>query len=190
MANLNLRFYNKQGDPLNLEYVGPTGSAPLDRAFTYRTNSQNSTPAQGYTSFLNLSSNIVYMNLLDVSGFDISSWVNNVNTALSFGSKISIIYSFAPAQTLTCVISSVFLTIPQFIARPVIKIFQVDIFQVLSILMRFLQAYMKMNNSSLSKNFMILFREILSWDILTQVLLVLLVHQHGELDGITTRMEM
>ena len=107
MANLNLRFYNKQGDPLNLEYVGPTGSAPLDRAFTYRTNSQNSTPAQGYTSFLNLSSNIVYMNLLDVSGFDISSWVNNVNTALSFGSKISIIYSFAPAQTLTCVISSI-----------------------------------------------------------------------------------
>ena len=107
MANLNLRFYNKQGDPLNLEYIGPTASAPLDTPFTFRTNSQNSSPSQGYVSFLNLSSNLIYMNLLDVSGFNITSWCNGVNSSIDNGAKVSIVFTFAPAQTLTCTISSI-----------------------------------------------------------------------------------
>jgi len=107
MANLGLRFYNKQGDPLNLEYVGPTASAPLDTSFTYRTNSQNTTPGQGYISFLNLSSNLVYMNLLDVSGFDLTTWCNSVNNSVANGANVTIVYTFAPAQTLTCVISGI-----------------------------------------------------------------------------------
>ena len=107
MANLNLRFYNKQGDPLNLEYVGPTASAPLDTSFNFRTNSQNSSPSQGYVSFLDLSSNLIYMNLLDVSGFNITSWCNGVNSSIDNGAKVSIVFTFAPAQNLTCSISGI-----------------------------------------------------------------------------------
>jgi hypothetical protein len=107
MANLNLRFYNKQGDPLNLEYVGPTASAPLDTSFIFRTNSQNSSPLQGYISLLDLSSNLIYMNLLDGSGFNITSWCNNVNSSINNGAKVSIVFTFDPAQNLSCVISGI-----------------------------------------------------------------------------------
>ncbi len=35
MANLNLNFYNKNGNPLNFDYIGPTGPTPLDTKFSH-----------------------------------------------------------------------------------------------------------------------------------------------------------
>ncbi len=106
MANLNLRFYNKQGEPLNFQYVGPTASSTLDTRFNYVANSTNASPSAGNISLLNLSSGFLYLNILDQSGFNISSWVNSVSQALLNGSKITLTLSFAPAQTISCVISN------------------------------------------------------------------------------------
>lgn len=107
MANLNLRFYNKRGEPLNFQYIGPTASSTLDTRFNYIADSTNTTPASGYFSLLNLSSGLLYFNLLDQSSFNITSWSNSVSEALLNGSKITLTLSFAPAQTLKCVISGV-----------------------------------------------------------------------------------
>ena len=106
MANLNLRFYNKQGEPLNFQYVGPTASSTLDTRFNYVANSTNASPSAGNISLLNLSSGFLYLNILDQSGFNITSWVNSVSQALLSGSKITLTLSFAPAQTISCVISN------------------------------------------------------------------------------------
>jgi len=46
MANLNLNFYNKNGNPLNFDYIGATGPTPLDTKFSYILGS--SSTAQGY----------------------------------------------------------------------------------------------------------------------------------------------
>lgn len=105
MANLNLRFYNKRGEPLNFQYIGPTASSTLDTRFNYIADSTNTTPAAGYFSLLNLSSGLLYFNVLDQSSFNITTWTNSVNQALLNGSKITLTLSFAPAQTLKCVIS-------------------------------------------------------------------------------------
>jgi hypothetical protein len=50
MANLHLRFFDKQGDPLNFAYVGPTGSANLDTSYLYYSTNSGSSPADGYIS--------------------------------------------------------------------------------------------------------------------------------------------
>ena len=107
MANLNLRFYNKRGEPLNFQYVGPTASSVLDTRFNYVANSTNSSPTSGNVSLLDLSSGFLYFNLLDQSGYNITSWINSVSNALLNGSKITLTLSFAPAQTIVCVISNV-----------------------------------------------------------------------------------
>lgn len=107
MANLNLRFYNKRGEPLNFQYIGPTASSTLDTRFNYIADSTNTTPASGYFSLLNLSSGLIYFNVLDQSSFNITSWANSVSEALLNGSKITLTLSFAPAQTLKCIISGV-----------------------------------------------------------------------------------
>lgn len=107
MANLNLRFYNKAGDPLNLEYIGPTAAAPLNTTFRYLSSSQNATPNSGEISFFNVSSNLIYMNIIDSSTFNITTWINSVNDAIAKGAKAIIGFSFSPAVTLTCVISSI-----------------------------------------------------------------------------------
>ena len=105
MANLNLRFFNKRGEPLNFEYIGPTASPSLDTRFNYVSDSSTASPASGNFSLLNLSTGFVYFNVLDQSGFNITGWYNSVNTALLNGAKIYLTLSFAPAQTLKLTIS-------------------------------------------------------------------------------------
>ena len=38
MADSRLKFFNKQGNPLNFDYIGPTGPTPLDSKFTFITS--------------------------------------------------------------------------------------------------------------------------------------------------------
>ena len=35
MANTKLLFFDKKGEPLNFEYVGPTGAGPADSNFLH-----------------------------------------------------------------------------------------------------------------------------------------------------------
>lgn len=106
MADRHLKFYNKQGNPLNFEYVGADVDAPLTYTFNYETASSTSTPITGKVSFIDLSSNVVYMNTLDMNGFDISNWAQSVDEKVQRGAKIKIRFSIQPANVVVATISS------------------------------------------------------------------------------------
>jgi len=106
MADRHLRFYNKQGNPLNFEYVGATASTPLTYTFNYETSSGNTTPAAGKVSLISLSSNVIYLNSVDLNGFNISQWAETVNTKTQQGGKISLKLNIQPANVIVAAISS------------------------------------------------------------------------------------
>lgn len=109
MANLNLRFFDKQGDPLNFEYVGPTGSAVLDSTFAYYAINSGTTPAPGYMSFVDAdaASPQIYLNVLDRNGDNVSTWATSVYNAIVDGAKIRINLSVYPAQNLSFNITNI-----------------------------------------------------------------------------------
>ncbi len=128
MANLNLKFFNKRGQPLNLIYVGPTGSSQLDTIFRYSANSTTSLPTNGTFSLLDLSTGSIYLSVTDLSGYNITSWVSSVQESLTSGAKVNLTLSYAPAQTLLCTLSAaslagsiVTLTVAQTIGSPFIS---------------------------------------------------------------------
>src|SRR6056300_337693 len=106
MADRHLKFYNKQGNPLNFEYVGATAGVPLTYTFNYETLSSNTTPIAGRVSLISLSSNVIYLNVLDLNGFNISQWANEVNNKIQRGGKITLKLSIQPANLIQAVISS------------------------------------------------------------------------------------
>jgi hypothetical protein len=106
MADRHLKFYNKQGNPLNFEYVGATAGVPLTYTFNYETLSSNTTPGAGRISLISLSSNVIYLNVLDLNGFNISQWANEVNNKIQRGGKITLKLSIQPANLIQAVISS------------------------------------------------------------------------------------
>lgn len=107
MANLNLRFFNKQGDPLNFEYIGPTGSQPLDGVFDYVSINSGISPSPGYISFQDVSSGILYLNSTDRNGSDIISWSNSILDSIIQGAKIRLNLSVYPAQNVSFLITGV-----------------------------------------------------------------------------------
>jgi hypothetical protein len=107
MANLNLRFFNKQGDPLNFEYVGPTGSQPLDDTFDYVSINSGTSPSPGYISFQDASSGSLYLNTTDRNGSNILSWANSVLDSIVQGAKIRLNLSVYPAQNVSFLITNV-----------------------------------------------------------------------------------
>ena len=107
MANRHLKFFDKKGEPLNFEYVGATASAPLTYNFNYESRSTNSTPPQGRISLFDIASNVLYMNKLDMNGYDLTSWANTVNDKVSKGGKITLKITFYPSNILQGEISSI-----------------------------------------------------------------------------------
>ena len=106
MADRHLKFFDKKGHPLNFEYVGAEPTTPLTLAFNYETSSGSSSPASGKISFFSLSSNIIYINSIDMNGLDISSWANSVNQSLIRGAKITLKLNVIPAIVILAEISS------------------------------------------------------------------------------------
>lgn len=106
MNGQDLKFFNKRGKPLNLEYVEPSASGALTATFNYLSDPTTTTPTNGFMSLLNLGSNLIYLNSTDQSGFSIVPWFNSVVTALAQGTKVILTFTYYPAQTLVCVISS------------------------------------------------------------------------------------
>lgn len=128
MNGLDLKFFNKRGDPLNFEYVGPTASGPLAASFNFLSDPTTITPTSGYMSLQDLSSNLIYLSVTDQSGFSIIPWFNSVVTALTQGTKVMLTFTYYPAQTLICVISAaslsggvITLATPQYLGSPFIS---------------------------------------------------------------------
>jgi hypothetical protein len=73
MANINLNFYNKSGNPLNFNYIGPTGPTPLDLKFVYfRSANTNNNGDLLITESTN--DYTFTFNIEDVSKNNLTSW--------------------------------------------------------------------------------------------------------------------
>ncbi len=128
MTSQDLKFFNKRGEPLNFEYVGPTASGPLAASFNFLSDPTTLTPTSGFMSLQDLGSNLIYLNSTDQNGFSIVPWFNSIVTALTQGTKVMLTFTYYPAQTLVCVISSaalsggvITLATPQYLGSPFIS---------------------------------------------------------------------
>jgi len=106
MADRHLKFFDKKGHPLNFEYVGAEPTTPLTLTFNFESSSNTTTPSSGKISFIDLSSNILYLNTIDMNGLDISSWANTVSENLLRGAKITLKLNVIPAIVILAEISS------------------------------------------------------------------------------------
>jgi len=109
MANLYLRFFDKQGDPLNFQYIGPTGSAVLDSSFSYFAINSGTTPAAGYMSFVDsdAADPKIYLNVLDRNGSSVIAWATSVFDAIVEGAKVRVNLGVYPAQNLSFNVTNV-----------------------------------------------------------------------------------
>ena len=118
MADLKLRFFNKKGNPLNFEYIGPTGPSPLDSRFLYKTSSVST--SNGNVIFQQLGGNYTFQfNTNDVNFFNLNAIGNEIDYCLSRGSEIYlngrvIGGSQFKGKIISCVVSggTVLITIP------------------------------------------------------------------------------
>ncbi len=104
MANKHLRFFDKKGDPLNFEYIGPTGnsvSQTLDQKFNYVAINSGSTPPAGYFSLGDINIGLVYLNVLDRNGSSIVSWINTILNVIVQGTKVRMNILVSPANNLS-----------------------------------------------------------------------------------------
>ena len=95
MADRRLKFFNKSGNPLNFDYVGPTGPTPLDFKFLYVSASSSSTKGQLDISDLDNASTLVF-NIQDTNGFNITGWANELSYFLQRGSEVDITLDILP----------------------------------------------------------------------------------------------
>jgi hypothetical protein len=100
MANLHLRFFDKQGDPLNYQYIGPTGSVNLDFSFSYLSTNTGTTPTQGYVSFADVDSGVLYLNSTDQNRTSILPWANETLSSIVDGATIRVNFSIYPANSI------------------------------------------------------------------------------------------
>ncbi len=88
MADSRLKFFNKQGNPLNFDYIGPTGPTPLDSKFTFITSPSGAsnpgdldiTEYSTYYEFL--------FNQYDLNDFSLVAWYNEAVDFISKGAEI------------------------------------------------------------------------------------------------------
>lgn len=117
MANLNLNFYNKSGNPLNFDYIGPTGPTPLDVKSSYIMGSSASTP--GYFEWTESNDDyILTFNISDATSTNLYAWCIDVNDFIdkgatvylngyiptantNFKGKISLVYNIGSTFSLT-----------------------------------------------------------------------------------------
>ena len=101
MANLHLRFFDKQGDPLNFTYVGPTGSANLDTSYLYYSTNSGSSPADGYISLADIDNGLVYLNTTDRTRGNLIPWAQEVLASVIDGATIRVNLAVYPANDLS-----------------------------------------------------------------------------------------
>jgi hypothetical protein len=106
MADINLKFFNKQGNPLNFEYIGPTGDTPLNFKFQYISDGSSSSKGQLDVSDLD-SNNSVTFNIQDTNNFYITGWANEVYSFLQKGAKIDVYFDILPENKFKGRVSSI-----------------------------------------------------------------------------------
>lgn len=89
MANNRLIFFDKVGDPLNFEYIGPTGPSPLDSALIFIVNPDSSIGGNADLSILDSQKKIT-INLKDINGFDGSLWALEIAEYIKSGADVKI----------------------------------------------------------------------------------------------------
>jgi len=117
MANLNLNFYNKSGNPLNFDYIGPTGPTPLDTKSSYIVGNSANTP--GYFEWAESNDDyILTFNMSDATSTNLYDWCIEVNDFIdkgatvylngyiptantNFKGKISLVYNIGSTFSLT-----------------------------------------------------------------------------------------
>jgi hypothetical protein len=87
MANLNLNFYNKNGNPLNFDYIGPTGPTPLDTVFSHILS--DSATTAGYFQWVeNPDDYTLTLNIDDVNNTNLSRWCVEAGDFMDKGATI------------------------------------------------------------------------------------------------------
>lgn len=87
MADLNLKFFNKRGNPLNFEYIGPTGPSSLDNVFRYKTSVLST--SNGDVIFQQSGSNYTFeFNYNDINFFNIIEWASEVDYSIQRGAEV------------------------------------------------------------------------------------------------------
>ena len=87
MANLNLNFYNKNGNPLNFDYIGPTGPTPLDTRFSHILG--DSATTAGYFQWVeNPDDYTLTLNIDDVNNTNLSRWCVEAGDFMDKGATI------------------------------------------------------------------------------------------------------
>ena len=110
MANLNLNFYDKSGNPLNFEYIGPTGPSPLDLKFTYKTAVGSTNP--GDLDIVNSSGTYEFrFNPLDLNLYNITEWSEIVDDWTNQGASVYLNGNVAGGQSFKFKIQDVVPTI-------------------------------------------------------------------------------
>jgi hypothetical protein len=106
MADRRLKFFNKSGNPLNLEYVGPTGPTPLDLRFQHRSSGNSASKGEVDVSGLDTSDTLIY-NIQSTSGFYLFNWANEIIDFLERGAEIELELSILPENNFRGKVSSV-----------------------------------------------------------------------------------
>jgi hypothetical protein len=106
MADRRLKFFNKSGNPLNLEYVDPTGPTPLDFKFQHRSAGASASKGEVDVSGLDTSNTLIY-NVQSTSGFYLFDWANEISDFLERGAEIEIELDILPENSFKGKVSSV-----------------------------------------------------------------------------------
>jgi hypothetical protein len=104
MANKHIRFFDKRGNPLNFNYIGPTGTSineTLDLSFDYISINSGISPSPGYFSLADIGSGIIYVNSLDRNGFSALQWASTILDSIIQGTVVRINVSVYPASNLS-----------------------------------------------------------------------------------------
>jgi hypothetical protein len=83
-----LNFFDKQGSPLNFDYIGPTGPTPVDSNFVFMTSSGSATVGTFDVDLFDSEPASLTFNLNDVNGFNISAWANEIFDFLQKGADV------------------------------------------------------------------------------------------------------
>ena len=107
MADIRLNFFGKDGNPLNFNYIGPTGPTPADSKFTYITS--NSGLSSNGNAILNFGSSSFSWQLYktDLNSFDLTAWHDEIDYFLSRGANVYLNGEVAGQQSFSCKIQNV-----------------------------------------------------------------------------------
>ena len=105
-VNLNLRFFDKSGSPLNFEYVGPTGSFPsVDNSSYFITSLSSASPGQ--INLSTLGSGYFEINHFDRNSYSVLAWSQQIEEWLNFGSSITVVLEVQGGQSIEIYVDSI-----------------------------------------------------------------------------------